>query len=89
MRNPVWWLRVVSCDPGLINYHFMADRRGVQQVISLGGAEIFDCFEGDYLGNSSEAIMRRHIVKKFDFNLFIREDMQNNISYTISASNLY
>lgn len=66
----------------------MADKKGNQQVISLGGAEIFECSESDYLTTSSEAVMRRHIVKKFDNNIFIKSDILNNVSYTVSISSL-
>lgn len=54
----------------------------------MGDAEIFDCTESDYLKNTSIAVMRRHIVKKFNFNLLIREDLRGNQSYIISLSRL-
>ena len=66
----------------------MKDDRGVHQIISLIGTEVFDCIEQDYLKFSIEEISRRHIFKKFNLNFFIKADHRNNTNYTVTLSTL-
>ncbi len=57
-------------------------------MVSLNGTEIFDCLEQDYLSKNLSDIARRHIFKKFDFNLMIKSDNRNNTNYTVSTSKI-
>jgi hypothetical protein len=66
----------------------MVDDRGVQQVVSLNGTEIFDCLEKECLTIDSKRYSRRHIFKKFNANLMIKSDKNDNTNYTVSTSTL-
>lgn len=73
---------------GDLTYHFMVDNRGIQQVIALNGAEIFDCLEKDHLKAQAGKYPKRYIFKKFNANLIIKSDNSNNTNYTVSTSTL-